>query len=176
MLALRAILTLLFAVLNPRCVSTFKCVINPIKSTYRASEVSSCDVMPLPTHHQTLTTTPRSTSTNLKMAKTYDFGDGSNSTLSWDPRETLPYILKTTTPGDSSHLGTHHLPPMIGKGDVIKLNQESYKVRRVRFLYKMESPDVKYRVTKKVLDVTRLGRERIERKLMKGLEGVDDEV
>ena len=172
---------LLFALLNPRCVSTFKCVpINSIKSTYRASEVSPCAATansspnPHPFFHRT--TTPRSTSTNLKMAKTYDFGDGSNSTLSWDSRETLPYILKTTTPGDSSHLGTHHLPPMIGKGDVIKLNQESYKVRRVRFLYKMESPDVKYRVTKKVLDVTRLGRERIERKLMKGLEGVDDEV
>jgi len=39
----------------------------------------------------------------------------------------------------------------------------------------MDGAKGRMRVTKKVLDVVRLGRERVERRLMKGLEGVEDD-
>ena len=86
-----------------------------------------------------------------------------NST-SWDGRELLPYVLKLTTPAAPvTNLGTHHLPPLISKGDVVVVNGDRLKVRRVRFLYKMEAPQMKYKVTKKVLDVTHERRAKIER-------------
>ena len=89
---------------------------------------------------------------------------------SWDNRELLPYSLRLTTPTEGqspslkkkntkrrlssssfssseANLGTHHLPPLVSKGDVVVVNGKRYKVRRVRFLYKMESPQMKYRVS-----------------------------
>ena len=99
-----------------------------------------------------------------------------NST-SWDDRELLPYVLHLTTPSSpssssssssspqpSSSLGTHHLPPTISSGDYITLPPSlRLRVKRVRHMYKMSSPSRRYRVVKKVLDVTEVGREKIER-------------
>ncbi|GMI17017.1 hypothetical protein TrLO_g12148 [Triparma laevis f. longispina] len=139
-------------------------------------------------HRTEISTFPNTASANshLFLSKTYDSG-GTSNTTSWDSRETLPFVLKTNPddpnidPSSSStnSLGTHHLPPLITSGDVLKIptssGPERYKVRRVRFLYKMDGARGRMRVTKKVLDVVRLGRERVERRLMKGLEGVEDD-
>ncbi|GMI28762.1 hypothetical protein TrCOL_g2175 [Triparma columacea] len=108
-----------------------------------------------------------------------------NTEPAWpqDGRDTLPYVLKSTTPiqessSPSPSLGVYDLPPNLGKGDVLTFpsggpggvgggggEEVKYKVKRVRFLYKYSVGTRKLKVTKKILEVTELGRDKVERLL-----------
>eukprot|EP00520_Triparma_pacifica_P020114 CAMPEP_0118666976 /NCGR_PEP_ID=MMETSP0785-20121206/19520_1 /TAXON_ID=91992 /ORGANISM="Bolidomonas pacifica, Strain CCMP 1866" /LENGTH=146 /DNA_ID=CAMNT_0006561359 /DNA_START=258 /DNA_END=695 /DNA_ORIENTATION=+ len=108
------------------------------------------------------------------------------TTSQWpiDGRDTLPYTLKSTTPlqestspltptPTSSSLGVYDLPPNLGKGDIITFpdgieggpgREIKYKVKRVRFLYKYSmTGGGSFKVTKKILEVTEVGRDKVER-------------
>lgn len=90
---------------------------------------------------------------------------------SWDSRELLPYAVRLASPPSPS-LGVHHLPPDVGRGDLVTVAGRAYKVRRVRFLLALEagSPP-RYRVRKKVLEVTTVRREVLEGRLERAVGG-----